>query len=131
MPACLLLCAALLATPNLVANPGFEQGAAGWSLPSNFSLDTTVAHGGVASLKVVNTDPKVYQLATTPLHVKSGHHYRFSAWIKTRGVQGEDSGATVCMEWSKGGQYLGGEYPTGFKGDHDWEQVSAEAAVPA
>ena len=47
------------------------------------------------------------------------------AWVKTEGVEGADSGATVCVEWSNGeGKYLGGYYPPGKKGDTpEWTEV--------
>jgi hypothetical protein len=47
------------------------------------------------------------------------------AWVKTQGVEGQDTGATVCIEWQDAkGEWLGGHYPRGRKGDTaEWTEV--------
>lgn len=126
--ACLMSTAAAAEKTNLVRNGGFEAGGAGWSLPRTYHAVQDAAHGGQGSLAVENTDPKLYQLATQSIAFKPGQQYRFGAWIKTRGVKGNESGASVCMEWSGKKGWLGGAYAKGGKGDRDW--FYAEALTP-
>ena len=116
---------------QLVRNGGFEEGAAPWSLPKTFSVVDDMAHTGAHSLRLVNTNKATYLLASQTIPFKPGMKYRYSAWIKTRGVQGEDTGASVCMEWSGAQGWLGGSYASGKKGDHDWFHVeSVTAPIP-
>lgn len=116
---------------NLVRNAGFEDGAAHWSLPRTFSVVGDVAHAGTHSLRLVNTNKATYLLATQTIPFKPGMKYRYGAWIKTRGVQGEDTGATICMEWSGAKGWLGGSYASGKKGDRDWFRVeSVSGPIP-
>lgn len=118
-------------TENLVTDPGFERAAgrnaAGWrGVPDVYSRDTSVSHSGGAALKYVNTNPKRYELCSQPIPLRPGRRYEISAWIKTQDIAGEDSGATVCLEWhDKAGRYLGGFYPAGFKGTTDWKLLHA------
>lgn len=108
---------------NLLPNSGFEEmdgegKPAGWQLPSPvYSLETNGARTGEYCLKYVNDDRNRYQLGTMPVTLTPGRRYAFEVWVRTEGIEGEDSGATVCVEWSDaGGKYLGGSYPAGIKG---------------
>lgn len=122
---------------NLVANPSFEESKPG-SLPSGwsgdrqvYSVDKSVTHSGKASLKYVNNDASRYRLVSRPVPVQPGWKVRLRVWVKTENLQGKESGATVCMEWSgKDGKYLGGCYPTGVKGTRDWKLVEGVTRVP-
>jgi len=111
------------APANLVRNPGFEEGGAGWVLPKTFSLAGDVAHSGSHSLRIVNTNAASYLLAGQTVPFEHGMRYRYGAWIKTRGVKGEESGATLCLEWSGAKGWIGGSYADGKKGDQDWFHV--------
>jgi hypothetical protein len=116
---------------NLVRNIGFEDGKSPWSLPKTFNVVDDVAHAGTHSLRLVNTNKATYLLASQTIPFKPGMKYRYSAWIKTRGVQGEDTGATICMEWSGAKGWLGGSYASGKKGDRDWFRVEdVTAPIP-
>jgi hypothetical protein len=108
--------------PNRLANSGFEDGAGGWKFPqiANFKVVDDVAHGGAHSLRISNTDAKAYLLASQSISVEPGRRYRFGAWIKTHDVRGEDTGATICMEWNGPTGVIGGSYVDGRKGDQDW-----------
>lgn len=108
------------AASNLVRNPGFEESGRGWTLPATCAVAAGVARTGRASLHLRNTDPKTYLMARQTLPVETGACYRFRAWIRTRGVKGSGSGATVCAEWSGADGHLGGTYPGGRGGDQDW-----------
>jgi hypothetical protein len=126
------------APANLVANPSFEQqGKAsavphGWHGDSEvYGTDATVSYSGHASLKFVNDDPQRYRLCTQRVPLPPGSKCRFSAWIKTKDISGNDSGATICLEWqNKDGKWLGGRYPSGVKGTSDWTQVEEVTRVP-
>jgi hypothetical protein len=116
---------------NLVRNAGFEDGKTHWSLPKTFSVVEDVVHGGAHSLRLVNTNKTTYLLASQAIPFRPGMKYRYSAWIKTRSVQGEDTGATICMEWSGPKGWLGGSYASGKKGDQNWFHVeNVTAPIP-
>lgn len=133
LASCCLLSVVVFAedsAPNLVDNPGFETAGDStlpkdWSGPTKvFSVDTSVAHSGKASLKAVNADAGFYPLCHHPMKLESGRIYEISAWVKTQGVQGEESGATICTEfYGKDGKYISGCYPVGLKGDNEWTLV--------
>ncbi len=124
---------------DLVKNPGFEEvdekGApVGWSgSPAVYQTDTEMKHSGERSLRFHNLDAANYQLCSQNVPLERDRLYEFSVWVKTEGLKGEDSGATICLEWwTKAGKYLGGSYPAGVKGDSDWTRVHAVSGrVPA
>ena len=126
------------ADPNLVVNPSFEQPdqsrplpAAWYGPPQVYSIDKEVTRSGDASLKYVNDDPASYCLSTQKVPLTPGRKYRFSVWVKTKEITGQESGATICMEWQdKDGKWLGGSYPSGVKGTSDWTQVVGVTRVP-
>ncbi|MBD3293481.1 MAG: hypothetical protein GF393_11195 [Armatimonadia bacterium] len=117
--------------PNLVDNPGFEQltddgRPAHWSAPEPvYSLTEEPVRGGEHSLQYVNDNPERYLLCDQQVDLEPGRRYDVRAWVRTEDVQGEDTGATVCLEWNDAaGDYLGGYYPPGEKGDTaEWTQV--------
>ncbi len=116
--------------PNLAANPGFEQAADGgfpaqWNGNTRvYSRDTAVTHSGEASLKFQNDNPDHYLLCTQSVKLEPGLRYEFSAWVKTENIEGNETGATLCIEYrDKDGNYLGGAYPSGVKGTKDWTLV--------
>ncbi len=118
--------------PNLVENPGFEQVSADGAFApwgdggSVYTSVADVAHSGARSLRYTNEDADRYVLCGQEVFLEPGAAYEFSAWIKTEGVDGPDSGATICLEWwAEGEKYLGGSYPSGFKGTADWRQLKA------
>lgn len=118
------------AAENLVKNPGFEEvDEAGrpvaWRCsPQVYAIDEQVRHSGRRSLRFHNMDPGRYELCSQQVPLKPGNLYEFSVWVKTEGIRGKDSGATICIEWwGKDHKYLGGSYPRGVKGDTDWTRV--------
>lgn len=120
---------------NLVSNPGFEQvdasglpiGWSGWN--DVWQPDTSIRASGERSARFHNTDASRYLLLSQHIRARAGKRYRFSARIKTESIQGADTGATICMEWSDAdGHYLGGTYPAGLKGTHDWTTVGDTTA---
>ncbi|MCK4546670.1 MAG: hypothetical protein KAW17_04425 [Candidatus Eisenbacteria sp.] len=123
---------------NLIVNSGFEQEGghrplpAGWNGDAGiYARDETIARTGHASLGFANPDPDTYRLCSRRLPVAPGCKYRFSAYVKTEGIIGRGSGATVCLEWQdEAGQYLGGSYPPGVKGTADWTLVEDITRIP-
>jgi len=121
---------AMAAEESLVVNAGFEEAGANglpayWSGPADvFQRDTAVVRNGEATLKFVNDRADHYALCGQDVHLEIGRMYEISAWVKTAGVEGDDSGATICVEWSDAeGKYLGGCYPSGIKGEQDWTLI--------
>jgi hypothetical protein len=134
----LIPCAALAQMLNLVQNPGFEEVAAGGG-PAPWSGDPAVytavgapVHSGDRALQYVNDNPKRYVMCSQTLPLVAGKSYELNGWIKTDNIVGADNGATLCLEWyDAGGNYLGGHYPSGFKGTGDWKQLkSVSGRVP-
>lgn len=118
--------------PNLAPNPGFEEmdgdQPAGWRLPSpEYSLSTTAPRGGERCLRFENADAGKYVLCAVPVAVEKGRRYELSAWVRTENIEGEDSGATLCLEfWGAEKKYLSGSYPSGVKGTQgEWKLVRA------
>lgn len=115
---------------NLVANPSFEEvGRNGvpvaWDAsPAYYQSNHLIAHDGQRSVKYENDDPAKYVFCRQKLEPRPGVTYRIRAHVKTRDIAGEDSGATMCLEWQdKDGKYIGGCYPKGVKGTSDWTLV--------
>ena len=106
--------------PNILTNPGFEDSGQGWTLPATCAVSGEAPRSGKTCLHMRNTDPKTYLMARQTLPVETGACYRFTAWIRTRGVKGNGSGATGCAEWSGPEGHIGGTYPGGRGGDQDW-----------
>jgi len=138
VPSATAWCESSAPPTNLALNPSFEQAAANSALPAQwhgapqvYALDTTVTRSGTASLKYVNRDPQRYVLCTQKVPVQAGWKCRVSVWIKTQDIAGDESGATICLEWQgKDGKWLGGVYPTGIKGTRDWTRVEAITRLP-
>ena len=126
--------------PNLAADSGFEARGepgkpASWSAPAPvYSVVTDRPRGGASCLRFENRDAGRYVLCSQPLVLTPGKQYEFEAWVRTEGIAGADSGATVCMQWStKEGAYIGGDYPAGVKGTRgEWTRVRAVTSpIPA
>jgi Carbohydrate binding domain len=123
---------------ELLINAGFEQSAAKGTMPESwrgdtsvYSVDRTVKRSGEASLKYENAQPDRYRLASQIVPLLPGRKYRFSVWIKTDQIAGQESGATICLEWpDKDGKWMGGNYPSGVKGTKDWTRVEGVVRIP-
>ncbi|HQK95223.1 MAG TPA: carbohydrate binding domain-containing protein [Armatimonadota bacterium] len=112
--------------PNLVRNPGFEDVRDGvpadWSGERDvYSTAESVVHSGRRALHYSNADPGRYVLCTQTIPLEPGKRYELRFWAKSQDLVGDDSGATVCLEWSDAsGKWVGGYYPGGVKGTTDW-----------
>lgn len=119
------------AQENAVRNPGFEEkgpngAVAGWSeRKPAYRFADGAGRNGSRGLAFDNSDPKFYSFPSQKLELTPGRCYALEVWVKTEGLKGDESGATVCMEWSgPDGKYLGGAYPEGVRGTSDgWVKV--------
>ena len=127
-----VLCTGAALAEDLVKNPGFEgAGVNGpptdWSgPPAVYGRDTAVKRSGDGALKYVNADSTSYVLCAQTVPLAPDKMYEISAWVKTQDITGEETGATICLEYSGAdGKWVGGCYPPGVKGTTDWTQVKA------
>lgn len=116
--------------PGLIPDPGFEQAGTGapgeWRLPKPiYDLSTDQPRSGAWCLHYRNETADVYKLASVPPTLQHGRRYKFGVWVRTRDLAGDDTGATVCIEWSTAdGTFIGGAYPAGVKGTvSEWTRV--------
>lgn len=116
--------------PNLVRNPSFEEfegdAPVAWRVHASvYSVTDDGALDGDHCLKYVNDDPERYLLCDQTIELEAGAIYEMAVSVRTEGLVGEDSGATICIEWaSADGEWLGGSYPGGLKGDtSQWTRI--------
>ncbi len=76
---------------NLIPNPSFESGAAGWVLfiPKDaegkvqpLQIVQTDVHSGTAAAAITVADGARTGITSKPVNVKPGEKYRISAWVK-------------------------------------------------
>jgi hypothetical protein len=123
---------------NLVVNPSFEEADQNRPLPAAwygasqvYRVDRQTARSGGASLAYANDDPGRYVLATQKVPLRPGRKYRFGVWVKTEEIEGDESGATICIEWrGQDEKWMGGSYPSGVKATKDWTRVEGVTRVP-
>jgi alpha-N-arabinofuranosidase len=108
-------------------NPGFESALEDWSIhvygaPAQVESDAQVFHGGKQSLRVSAAEPSDAALGQE-VALKPGRCYRFSGWVRTRGL--DPHGAPVCGTFQI--QQPGGAgiiaSGTNHRGDTDWAEV--------
>ncbi|MGA0567258.1 hypothetical protein ACO2Q7_07990 [Rathayibacter sp. KR2-224] len=126
--------------PTTVANPGFELGTAGWNTATwlgsgTVSTDTTVAHSGSASLKIVANPNGTagsavgVTIAGRPL-VGTGT-YSFGVWCKTDSVSAPGPFLDILF-YNDAGQIVKSDQKFyGPTGTHDWQQITAALPVPS
>ncbi|MEO6436482.1 MAG: alpha-L-arabinofuranosidase C-terminal domain-containing protein, partial [Tepidisphaeraceae bacterium] len=119
-----------------LTNPGFETKASkGWSVhiygaPAVVTLDDQVKHGGERSLRIASDHPSDAALGQEAT-LRPSQWYRFSGWVRTRGLDPKDARAsgTYKIQYPGGGRILAaGE---NHRGDTDWTQVSIVFQSPA
>jgi len=128
------------AAENMVRNPGFEEvDAAGrtvaWTERAPvYRFEDGAGRGGTRGLVFANSDPKYYSFPTQKVEVEPGRCYRFEVWVRTEDLVGEESGATVCMEWTgPDGKWRAAAYAEGVRGTSDgWKLVGGVTGpIPA
>ena len=129
-------------TPNLLANPGFEQGTVGqppsgwveWKRnPSKFVVDTGGRGGGQCAKLVFQPNEECrFVLADQAVTVSltEGERYRARCWVRA------DSPTTLTL-WFYGGSAKVGDKPSlalsarcDVAADKEWKQVSATLDIP-
>jgi len=126
-----LLALGAQAQENLVRNPGFDETDAsgatvGWSdVKPVYRFADGVGRNGSRGLAFENSDPEFYSFPSQAIRLEPGCCYAVEVWVKTENLVGDESGATVCLEWSgPDGQWIGGAYPDGLRGTTDgWKKI--------
>jgi hypothetical protein len=120
-----------------VSNPSFEQPSPanlpeGWHGDASvYASDSQEHHSGSSSLRYSNTDASRYRLCSQKVPLRAGWQCRFGVWVKTKDITGDGFGATICLEWQDAhGKWLGGTYPHGIKGTHDWTHIEELTRIP-
>jgi rhomboid protease GluP len=114
---------------ELIENPGFEAGLEGWTkftfagAPARFEFDTDVTHEGRQALRVSVSQPSdsgCYQ----EIMLKPGKWYRFSGWVRTRGL--DPHRAAVCGTFHIHARGVNDFIARGTNhgGDTEWTEVS-------
>lgn len=82
---------------NLLSDPGFEAGGAGWQQVTHTGrgIVTTTPHSGVNALQITASARYVREV-TQSVPVTANTSYTASGWIRTQGMS---SGASVLLEW--------------------------------
>lgn len=129
---------------NLVSNPGFENGTAGWVIPENtFKVVNDVAHNGKDSLCYTNSNPQQEERVSQRLEVKAGQHLHFSIWVKGEDIVEHDNpldkypspGVNLYFESydAQGNSINVFDYrrlPGSILKTYEWEEVRREYIVP-
>ena len=122
---------------NIIKNPSFEEvdkngHPLAWKeVKPVYQILDGAGRNESRGLAFDNSNPVFYTFPSQKINVKPGEQYKFSVWVKTSGLKGDDNGATICVEWNdKNGRYIDGSYPYGIKGDHDWYKIEGCANVP-
>ena len=111
--------------------PGFQrvQGFEAWTpfdfgTRSQFELDTNVVRQGRQAYRVTTSEPS-RSGDFQDIRLKTGHWYRCSGWVRTRGLDplGASVYGTICIQWPPGnrGMIAAG---TNHGGDTEWTGVS-------
>jgi len=119
------------ANTELVANPGFENGLAGWSprnadnqLP-NHTVSRDQPHGGQLCGRI----EKAGYLYSSPMTLRPGTKVTARAWVRTAGAT---KGAEwVLYSWNAAGVSSRPAIIAGVKSEGAWKEVVLTAAVPA
>ncbi len=128
-----LVAAVVSATPaagdGLVVNGGFNQckngRTVGWNeVAPRYVFRDGEGRSGTRALCYNNDDPKFYTFPGQSIQLKPGKVYEFEVWARTENLKGSGSGATICIEWTRNGKWMGGEYAHGVRGTKDWTRVS-------
>lgn len=122
----------LTSAPNLLANPGFENGT---SVPLNWSFVTvngskpvwdTDAHSGGRSIKVSvsgTSDNRSGYPYQDMIKVKPLTYYKLSTWVKTIGANGSSAPAVRVVEFDSAKKSIRNINLMVKKGTNDWTQM--------
>jgi hypothetical protein len=113
-------------TSNLIANPGFEMGSAGWNFVPQAVIDATAANArsGANSLKLIATGP--WQGSYQIIPVTASQSYAFSGWGKSSSAGGD----YTLISFDINGLQVGSHLDVPFNGTGSWVQVVATYTPP-
>ena len=132
--AVILSACACAAEGPIVTNGGFEAGGdgkvAGWRAQGKYAFRAGAGINGTGAFYYENDNPKYYGVPGQKIHLAPGKRYKFSVWIRTEDVKGDESGASICVEWcGADGKWLGGAYAGGVKGTKFWTKVDCMTPI--
>jgi hypothetical protein len=122
---------------ELLTNPSFEVGLKAWTpfstlgAQTRFDLDTNEVREGQQSLQI--SAPQISDSGCfQDIMLKPGHQYRFSGWVRTRGLDPHVAGKYGTFDI----QHLGanwGSITTGTNhgGDTEWTEVTLTFRAPS
>lgn len=131
-----------LCAGELVVNGSFDEGKAGWSPQGPFAFDARGGQNGTAGMRWSNDDPKVYQLVSQGLKLKTGMKYRYSCWVKQRGMasgsahteRNKPTTCAICVAWNDADGKWIAEVAQALRSldDCDWTKLEGETPpIPA
>ncbi len=114
---------------GLIKNPGFEAELEGWQIYTNphrpqFEFDTDVAREGWQSLRVIHSGPPTDTACYQEMMLKPGQWYRFSGWVRTRGLFANGAGAYGTFQIHARGINDIIAKGSNHGGNTDWTEVS-------
>ncbi len=124
--------------PNLLKNPGFEEGKSNWTISSNATVVEGAGYNSKFALSVKNDDPEKKASGTgQKLVIDPGSTIFFKAKVKgndlkSKAVKPEADGARLYIQaYDQFGKIIGGRYPklSGL-GTFDWKELSGDFTVP-
>ena len=98
---------------NLLENPGFENGTAGWKRidPPVWKIVEGEGYGGTKALVWENDNPDRYVYPAGKIKLEPGRIYHFTALVKTDSIK--NGKVQVGIEWQNTqGKWSGGSYAT-------------------
>jgi alpha-L-arabinofuranosidase len=114
-----------------ITNGGFEAPApaGGWEIAvygarPAIGGDTAMRHEGAQSLRVEASEPSDTALAQE-VAVSPGHWYRFSAWVRTRGLEARDARVLGAVQVQRPGGTGGIASSPSVSGDTEWRRAEA------
>ncbi len=109
---------------NLLANPGFEEGVAGWRWPLPVASTAVRAGKGAQEIQALASLVENSQ----DVAVTAGAPYGLSGWIRTQSLSGK--GAALWLVWSDGAGSLHTDRLGAVRGTKPWTKVSGIFAAP-
>ena len=100
----------------IVRNGGFEDvkdgQTVGWNaVGRKYVYADGMGRSGTRALAYENDNPKFYSFPGQRIELKAGKTYKYEVWVRTENLKGDESGASICIEWGgPDGKWLGGSY---------------------
>ena len=119
---------------NLVQNPGFEIGAAAWSLSSKVQVTAGGANGSANAVRIT-ADGTMRSASQTITGVTPGVTYTFEAWTRSQDIEGAipNHRPQLALQWRNASNANLGNpvYLYGDQGTTPWRYRSTTVHAPA